>query len=371
MKKIKIILISIIFLLPFSGFAQSLEGTRDANISEVFKAKIVEVLEEKVISLENGGKIIQQNLKLRGLSGKWEDKEFEYKGINDIQAINSQQYKAGDKLIINYSLDSQEEEMFLIVDKERTNSLYWLVILFIVLIIIVGGFKGLKSLISLAVTMMVILWFIVPRIFQGANPILISIIGGAVIVFLVIYLTEGRNQKSYLTVISIYLSLIITGFLSWFFIKIAALSGTASEEIMFLVDSSKVVDFRGLLLAGIILGAIGVLDDLVISQLATVEEIKRADHNLTVKEVYKRAKRVGVSHLASMTNTLFLAYVGVALPLLLLFYIKQPPFMTIGQVLNSEIIATEIVRTLVGSIGLISAMPISTWIAAKYLKIKS
>ena len=132
------------------------------------------------------------------------------------------------------------------------------------------------------------------------------------------------------------------------------------------------INLQGLLLAGFIIGSLGVLDDLTISQVSTVQELYRLSPELTMREAYTRAMRVGVDHISSMVNTLFLAYAGVSLPLLLLFTFKQPPFLTLGQVLNHEVIATEIVRTLVGSIGLAVAVPITTLLAAYfYTKKKS
>ena len=132
------------------------------------------------------------------------------------------------------------------------------------------------------------------------------------------------------------------------------------------------INLQGLLLAGFIIGSLGVLDALTISQVSTVQELYRLSPELTMREAYTRAMRVGVDHISSMVNTLFLAYAGVSLPLLLLFTFKQPPFLTLGQVLNHEVIATEIVRTLVGSIGLAVAVPITTLLAAYfYTKKKS
>ena len=215
---------------------------------------------------------------------------------------------------------------------------------------------------------MVIIYFIAPNIFAGHNPVFITIIGSLLITPLIIYVTEGFNRKAHLAVASIYISLTATIVLASLFVNYTGLTGAGSEEVMFLVGNSGLINFKGLLLAGIIIGSLGVLDDLVISQISVVEEIYKADNDLSRSELYKRSNQVGISHLGSMTNTLFLAYIGVALPLFLLFYIQQPPFMTVGQAINSELIATEIVRTLIGSIGLVLALPISTYLAVKFIK---
>ncbi|MFZ5364173.1 MAG: YibE/F family protein [Patescibacteria group bacterium] len=153
------------------------------------------------------------------------------------------------------------------------------------------------------------------------------------------------------------------------FTNLTKLSGFAEEETVYLVGlMGGDINLQGLLLAGFIIGALGVLDDITVSQVSTVQEINAANPNLSRSEIYKKAMRVGVDHIASMVNTLFLAYAGAALPLLLLFSFKQEPFLTFGQVINHEIIATEIVRTLVGSIGLALAVPITTFLAAYFYK---
>ena len=140
---------------------------------------------------------------------------------------------------------------------------------------------------------------------------------------------------------------------------------------MFLIDFGKtMINFKGLLLAGIIISTLGVLDDVIISQIVSVEQIKKINSNLSKKDVYKKAMKIGVSHMSSMINTLFLVYAGASLPLLLLFTINEPPFLTFNQIINNEIIAIEIVRTLAGSIGLVLSIPITTFLASWFLKDK-
>jgi uncharacterized membrane protein len=195
------------------------------------------------------------------------------------------------------------------------------------------------------------------------------LIGSFLILFLIIYVTEGFKKRSHITVLSIFLSLVITVFLSWFFVSLTKLTGVSSEETGFLVElAGRVINFKGLLLAGIIIGVLGVLDDVVIAQVATVEQIEDVDPSLSGMDLFKRSYEVGVSHISSMTNTLFLAYAGVSMPLLILFLSGQSAFSDWTQIINNEAIATEIVRTLAGSIGLILSVPISTAIAVWWTK---
>ncbi|MEK7159780.1 MAG: YibE/F family protein, partial [Patescibacteria group bacterium] len=249
----------------------------------------------------------------------------------------------------------------------RRGYLYLLAIVFSVVIVLIGKKQGFKSLISLILTFVVIMKYIVPKIVAGGNPLFVSIIGSVIILAVIIYLTWGFKLKAHIGLLSILLSLIITGLISILFTKLTELSGLSDENAMFLVGLSKTaINFKGLLLAGIVLGTVGVLDDVVISQISSVEQLSDANKSWKFKELYKSAMKVGVDHISSMTNTLFLAYAGASLPLLLLFNLNSGPFVNFSQIINNEAIATEIVRTLTGSVGLMLAMPLSTLIAAKY-----
>ena len=361
MKKIFLLIVLVALFLPV--FIQAQEA--------VFEARVLRILETQKTEREDGSIIIQQKIKLEGLEGEWQDKEIIYNGIADLDVISQNVYKEGDRVIVSYSKGIDGNDRFYVTDFVRRSSLYWLLIIFILAVIIIGKWKGFRALISLALTFGVIIFFILPRILAGDSPLLIAIIGSVIIIFFIIYLTEGFNRRSHTALISILITLLITGLISILFTSLARLTGMASEETMFLIGlGENTINFQGLLLAGIILGTLGVLDDMVISQVAAVEQIKSANPELSKKEVFKKSYKIGISHISSMTNTLFLAYAGAALPLLLLFSVKQAPFLTFSQVINNEMIATEIVRTLTGSIGLVLAVPIATLLAVQIIKVK-
>nr|MBP9802239.1 YibE/F family protein [Patescibacteria group bacterium] len=202
----------------------------------------------------------------------------------------------------------------------------------------------------------------------GANPILISVIGSIAILFFAIYLTQGFGRKSHLANLALIISLVFTAVMSFVFTNLAQLSGYLGEETIFLLESSQGnINLQGLLLAGIMLGTLGVLDDVIISQISTVEQIKLANPNLSKKQVYKMSLKVGVDHITSMINTLFFAYAGVALPMLILFSQSDVLGLNLTQVINNEMIATEIIRTLLGSIGLVFSIPIANFLASYFL----
>jgi len=265
----------------------------------------------------------------------------------------------GDKVLVNRIIDTNGKEDFYIIGFSRAGYIYWIALLLALVVIIIGKFKGVRALAVLLLTFVIILKFIIPKILSGGDPLLISIIGSFFIIILSVYITEGLKRTSTISIISILISLTATGFLSVWFSAITKLTGFASEDVMYLVGSmGGNINLKGLLLAGIIIGTLGILDDVVISQVVLVKELKLANPEFSKYKIYRQAMRVGVSHLSSMINTLFLAYAGASLPLLILFSVGEPPFLTFSQVIDNEMIATEIVRTIVGSIGLVIAVPI-------------
>ncbi|MBU2566472.1 YibE/F family protein, partial [Patescibacteria group bacterium] len=314
---------------------------------------------------------IQQNLKLKGLEGSWKGKEFEFDGISEIDAVSANVYKKGDRVIVNYQTDLDNNDVFYVVDFVRRWPLYLLAIIFALAITIIGKVKGLRSLFALILSFLIILKGTIPLILAGWPPLIVGVITCIIIFLAIIYLTDGWNQKSHLAVASLVISLVIVALLSALFTHLTRITGTASEETLFLIGiGAKAIDFKGLFLAGLLIGALGVLDDVVIAQIEAVVQIKKISPKLPWTQTFKAALEVGNAHLGAMVNTLFLAYAGASLPLLMLFSIKQAPFLTFSQVINSELIASEIVRTLVGSLGLAVAIPISTYLAARYFVIK-
>ena len=217
------------------------------------------------------------------------------------------------------------------------------------------------------VVVLMLAGFIVPNILKGGDPLLFGVAGSIAIVTATLYLTHGFSKQTTVSLVGTMLSLILTGVLAVVFVKICHLTGFGSEEVVYLqIGEGKVASVKGLLLGGMMIGALGVIDDITVTQAAIVFEIYRANKKLKLKELYERGLRVGKDHIASMTNTLVLAYVGASLPLFLLFY--QNEFVPRWVALNSEVVAEEIVATLVGSLGLIASVPITTMLAAWVVK---
>jgi uncharacterized membrane protein len=231
-----------------------------------------------------------------------------------------------------------------------------------VLTVVIADKRGFTSLLGMGISFLVIFFFILPQILAGYSPILIAILGSLLIIPISFFLSHGFNQKTFAAIAGTLISLVITGILAVVFIEAAKLTGFASEKAGFLqVAGQGTINIKGLLLAGIIIVVLGVLDGITISQSAIVFQLKEANRNFSSKDLYKWAMSIGKDHISSMVNTLILVYTGASLPLLLLFVNNPYPF---SQVINYEIIADEMVRTLVGSIGLVLAVPVTTLIAA-------
>jgi uncharacterized membrane protein len=364
MKKICSIIV-VLFLLFFSFkvsvFAQT-EVSIQAPPEEALEGEVTQIIEEKHITPPGAeAPQLYQKLEILVTRGSLKDKKIIIENGN-LPLSNVLTYHVGDELVIHYSKDIQGDDLLYITDYVRRNSLFWLLLIFVIMVAIIGQLQGITSLVGMAISFLVIFTFILPRILGGSNPVEIVILGSLVIIPATFFLSHGINKKTGIAIVGTLISLVITGILANIFVEASKLTGFASEEASFLqAYVPGGINMKGLLLAGIIIGVLGVLDDITISQSAIVQQLKAANPKLGAGDLYKRAMAVGKDHIASMVNTLILVYTGAALPLLLLFVNTPHPF---SEVVNYEIVADEVVRTLVGSIGLILAVPITTLIAS-------
>jgi uncharacterized membrane protein len=248
-----------------------------------------------------------------------------------------------------------------IADHRRGTQLWVLLAVFVLAVVAFGRLRGLAALAGLAVTFAILLLFIVPAILGGGPPVMVAIVGSAAIMLSVLYLTHGFNTPTSVAVLGTLASLTLTGVLSVAATAALHLTGISSEEDTFLTVAYRQVDMRGLLLAGILIGSLGVLDDVAVTQAVTIDELAIANPRLSTRQLYRAGSRVGRAHITSVINTIILAYAGASLPMLLLLRTGQQP---LGQILTTQQIAQEIVRSIVGTIGLIAAVPITTWLAA-------
>ncbi|MFC6021694.1 YibE/F family protein [Plantactinospora solaniradicis] len=267
---------------------------------------------------------------------------------------------AGDEVVLLY-LEGSPERPYSIIDHQRSHQLWLLGAAFALAVVAFGRWRGLTALAGLGVTFAVLLMFVVPAILDGRSPLLVAIVGAAAIMLTVLYLTHGFSMTTTVAVAGTLVSLSITAALSAIATAATHLSGIADETSNYLAITQGEVNMQGLLLAGIVIGSLGVLDDVTVTQSATVSELALANPGYGFRQLYGAATRIGRAHIASVINTIVLAYAGASLPLMLLFAAGTTP---VSELLTSQLIAQELVRSAVGTIGLIAAVPITTALAA-------
>ncbi len=340
--------------------AQSVASNGDGEM-KTLEGEVVEVVEEKLLSDENGEERYWQVLAVRVTRGELVGEVVRVENGSEMMS-SLERYEVGDLVMVSWSKGVEGGDIFYITDYVRRNALFWLFVIFVLMVVMISRWQGVSSLLGMAVSFGVIFKFVLPRIAAGDDPVVVAILGSLVIIPATFLLSHGVNRKTWVAVAGTLIALVVTGVMASVFVKAANLTGFASEEAGFLqAYNPGLVNIKGILLAGIIIGVLGVLDDITVSQSGIVEQLKRANSKLKAGELYRQAMVVGKDHIASMVNTLILVYTGAALPLLLLFVDNPRPFV---EIVNYEIIADEVVRTLVGSIGLMLAVPITTMIAA-------
>ncbi len=344
-------LIFLTFLvLSFPIFA---EADQKSDISKGEVIEIVQETEEMDILKDNSLTI--QHLKVKNT------KSHEIVDVyNDFRPVS-----VGQKVFYVPNDSGGGEQQNILVGISRLTQIVLLSLLFIIVVAIFSGFKGIRSIFSLILSFLAIFYVMIPLILKGVNPLIVGPILALTILFFAIFLSYGFNRVSKIAFLGTGITVVITSILAFFAIKFFALSGITDETALYLGYFSEVsLNLVNLLTAGIIIGILGVLDDIAVTQVAVVRELYLSNSSLTVKEVYRRALRVGQDHVSALVNTLVLAYVGVALPLILILRLSNSGFQFN---MSQEIIASEIVRTIVGSIGVVLAVPITTYLAAKFL----
>jgi len=276
------------------------------------------------------------------------------------QGPGAPRFEVGDRVVMIHLPDAVPGgHDYTVVDHQRAGPMLWLVALTALVVVVLGRRLGLTSLAGLAVSFAVLLLFVIPAILRGSPPLLVAVVGASAIMFAALYLTHGVTVHTSVAIAGTLASLVLTGLLGAGFTAALHLTGVASDDDAFLAATRGTIDMRGLLLAGIVIGALGVLDDVTVTQAATVAELAAGDKR-SRWELYRAASRVGRAHVGSAVNTLVLAYAGASLPILLLVATGSQP---VSQVLTGELLAQEVLRSAVGTIGLVAAVPITTGLA--------
>ncbi len=346
MKKLFLLIALLPFFVLLYFYAQNSGTEKDS-----FRAEVISQVE--------GG------YTLKGLEGEFANEEFE---SDEMIFPSSEKFplEVGDKVFVT-AYPTPDGDNFVVHEYERTGVMIFLLAIFVILVLVVARSTGLNSLISLIGSLSFILVYILPMLVAGYNPVFVSLTGGFGIMFVTIYLSHGFSKKTSIAFAGILISMIFTLALAYIFTYLMHLSGYVSEEVVYLVNTAGYnFDIVSLLIAGILIGTIGVLDDVCISQASLVDELHRANSKLKGWDLYGAAMRVGVDHVGSVVNTLALAYTASMLPLLLLFVVVNEAGTNYLEILNQEILVTEFARILISSIGVVSAVPITTWLAVNF-----
>ncbi len=249
-------------------------------------------------------------------------------------------------------------------DVQRQRPLLALGLLFVLVLVAVARWTGLRALIGLALTILVLVLFMIPALVDGRDALLVSLVGSSLVMLVALYVANGINVQTTIAVLGTLASLLLCGVLAQVFVLSADLTGLGSEDAGLLASVID-IDVRGLLLAGVVLGALGALLDMTVTQASAVWQLHALNPKSGTRELYRAAMTIGRDHVGAATTTLVLAYAGTALPLLVVYQLAQAE---IGDVLTSEVVAAEVIRTLIGTIGLVAAVPITTGLAVLTVK---
>ncbi|MFE8989073.1 YibE/F family protein [Streptomyces collinus] len=368
------VLVGLVVLWPGGAPAHERTGvgfdrqTQDATVTKVVEVSCKEAGASGVpptgdTSTAEGSSAVQQEqgtckrATIRVDSG--DDKGRTFTEI--VQPDQSRQLHEGQKVVVAYEPSAPKDLQYSVTDVNRRLPMALLAGIFAVAVVVVGRLRGVMALVALAISFMVLNFFILPAILQGSNPLVVAVVGASAIMLIALYLCHGLSARTSVAVLGTLISLLLIGILGSVFIDWAALTGNTDDNTGLIHGLYPTIDMSGLLLAGIIIGSLGVLDDVTVTQTSAVWELHEANPSMGWRGLYRAGIRIGRDHIASVVNTLVLAYAGAALPLLLLFSIAQS---SVGTVANSELVAEEIVRTLVGSIGLVASVPVTTALAA-------
>ncbi len=275
--------------------------------------------------------------------------------------VGAPEVVAGDRVVLQGNLDAPEDERYVVADFQRGAVLWALAAVLALAVVVLARWRGLAALVGLGASMLVLVLFVLPAVLAGQNPLAVAVVGSSAIAFLTMLLAHGPSLRTGVALLGVLASLLLTAGLGALVIEVGQFTGLAEESSAFLPAFGADVDPRGLLLAGLVIGALGVLDDVTITQTAAVAEIGAADPTQSRRTLFRAGMRIGSDHVAATVNTLVLAYAGAALPLLLLFLLSGSAW---SQLLTSELVAQEVVRTLVGAIGIVAAVPLTTALAA-------
>lgn len=374
MKKFFILLT--IFLLLFSSFSFADEDFIDEDIEfQTAKAKVLDILsdtkddDKSVYSTDLLNQVRIQVAKIKILDGKFKNKEFTIEHSISGNFAYDIVLEKGNKVVVSIDETDASSPTIFVSDFVRDNYLFVLMVIFVALLILIGGIKGLKSVVTLLITGFVVTYIMLPLILKGYSPLIVSVLSTIFIAFITFIIVAGINSKSMAALIGTAGGVIVAGILAYIVGSLVKLTGLSSEEAGMLIHIPQSVefDFRSLLFAGIMIGTLGAVMDVAMSISSSMYELRMMSPDIDYKSLVKSGLNIGKDIMGTMSNTLILAYTGSSIPLLLIFMSYDTSLL---KILNLDLIATEVVRALVGSIGLVIAIPLTAFSAGLIFKSK-
>lgn len=280
--------------------------------------------------------------------------------LSSLADFSVSRFDVGDDVVLAYNELAPADFRYAFVEFQRDVPLAMLGVAFVVVVVGFGRWKGARALAGLAVSLAVIVGFLLPSLLRDNNAVAVALVTTSVVAFAALYLAHGVSKGTTVALLGTLSSVVVITTLAAVFAAAAELSGLSGESFQLLRVTAEAIEPRGVLLAGIVIGALGVLDDVTVTQVSAVTELRLANPDLLRRDLYRSAIRIGRDHVASTVNTLVLAYVGASLALML-FFLQEG--RSISQVLGREVVAIEITRALIGSIGLILSVPLTTALA--------
>ena len=340
-----------------------------AEKDEQYKGKVLEIISDTEEELEGGFTARSQVLKVKITSGPFKNEIIEVINSSDARSAYNITLKKGQGIFVKLEFDeSGNISGAYVAELVRDNYIIIIVLLFFAILVLIGRLKGLRAAITLAVTVAAVFFILIPLILKGFSPVLISVLLGIAITVMTLLVIGGTNRKSLAAIAGTSLGILIAGALALIFGTIANLTGFSSDEAIMLLYIPQNIDFnfRGLLFAGIILASLGAVMDIGMSISSSMFEVAKADPAIKRKDLVAAGMNVGRDIIGTMSNTLILVYVGSSLPLILLFVAYKIPFL---EIINKDMVASEIIRALSGSIGLILTIPLTVFISASLYSI--
>jgi uncharacterized membrane protein len=330
---------------------------------EYFKALVVSIVKEGQRD-NQGYKSYFQTLKAQAEDGPQKGELLTIENGDQSQITKGQFVSIGQEIVVDKVTNQNNKISYSIYDSYRLNNLLIFFIIFCLGVVLIAGLKGFGSLIGMGISLCVILLYIIPTILKGADPLTVTLIGATIIILLTTYLAHGISWKTTIALSSTLISIFLTAGLAILAVNFTNISGIGNEDAFALqVGTTSLINLQGLFLSGIIIATLGALNDITTTQAMTILELKKSDPKLKFVALFEKGFSVGKEHIASLVNTLILAYVGSAFAVFI-FFVLNPAKTPYWIILNSELVSDEIVKILAGSIGLLFSVPIVTLLAS-------